>query len=125
MNSSNTLTDAPTATTPKTTAIRPRFRTTEDSDGAILTVALPGVNKQDLKLTVLESDLKIEASRSDTVPSDWTTHRATSELGDYALHVRLGERYDGSRSHATLESGVLTLRIPLREEAKPRQIAVN
>ena len=103
---------------------RPRFRSTEDDQGAILEVALPGVRKEDLKLTLHESNLRIEATRSDAVPGDWKTHRDEIQ-GAYGLDIRLTRRFDGTKATASLNAGVLTLKVPLREEAKPRQIAVN
>ncbi len=105
---------AETATQPA--ALRPRFQTTENETGATLHIALPGVRKDDLKLNLLESNLKIEATR---------TAAAGAVPERYALNLRLGNRFDGSKAAATLESGVLTLTVPFREEAKPRQIEVN
>ena len=104
---------------------RPRFRSTEDDQGATLEVALPGVHKEDLKLTLHESNLRIEATRSDEVPGDWKTHRGECQGNGYGLDIRLTRRFDGTKATATLDAGVLTLKVPLREEAKPRQIAVN
>ncbi|MEX1048221.1 MAG: Hsp20/alpha crystallin family protein, partial [Akkermansiaceae bacterium] len=88
-----------------------------------LNVALPGVKKEDLKLTFHQAALKIEATRSDEVPEGWKTHRDTGTKR-YALDVRLTPVFDGTKATAKLESGILTLQIPLREEAKPREIEV-
>jgi HSP20 family protein len=104
---------------------RPQFRTTEDEKGASIQVALPGVRKDDLKLTLLESNLRVEANRSDDVPEGWKTHRAAGPARRYGLQLRLTSRLDGTKTTATFEAGVLTLQVPVREEAKPRQIAVN
>ena len=125
MNTCNCPSETTSVQETKAASIRPRFRTTEDETAAILTVALPGVRKEDLNLTLLESDLKIEARRHDSASENWKTHRDAAPPQAYSLNVRLGQRFDGTQSQATLESGVLTLRVPLREEAKPRQIAVN
>lgn len=114
-----------TATQAKSAVVRPRFQTTENENGAVLTVALPGVRKEDLKLTLLESDLKIEATRTEAAGENWKSLREAATPAGYALNVRLNRRFDGTKSEATLDNGILTLRVPLREEAKPRQIAVN
>ena len=103
---------------------RPQFRTTEDDQGATLQVALPGVRKEDLKLTLHEANLSVEAARTNTVPDGWT-QRDGGAPAKYALDIRLGHRFDGTKTEAKLEAGVLTLRVPVREEAKPRQIAVS
>lgn len=95
---------------------RPQFRTKEDENGATLHVALPGVRKEDLKLTLHESNLRIEAKRSNS---------ATHRTGRFRLDIRLTARLDGTQTTAALDAGVLTLQVPVREEAKPREIAVN
>jgi HSP20 family protein len=105
--------------------IRPHFRSQEDEEGATLLVALPGVKKEDLRLTLHESDLRIEAKRSDEVPEDWRTHRDSGANCQYRLNVHLTSRFDGTNSAASLEAGILTLQVPVREEAKPRQISVG
>lgn len=100
----------------KTTAVihRPRFHSQENETGVTLRIALPGVKKEDLKLTLLESNLKVRALRS-----------SGGNPESYELNLRLGNRFDGSKATAALDSGVLTLAVPIREESKPRQIAVN
>lgn len=94
-------------------SIRPAVSSREEESGVHLDIALPGVCKEALKLTVHEGLLKLEADRSDA-PSI-----------RYALSVKLAERLDGGRVTAALENGVLKAFVPLREEAKPREIAIH
>ncbi len=107
------------------TIYQPQFTTREDENGVTLHIALPAVTKENLKLTLLESKLCIEARRTDAVPENWKTLRATAKPERYRLDVQLTSRHDASQAKATLDAGVLTLRIPIREDAKPRQIQVN
>ena len=104
---------------------RPAKKPAEDENGVTFHIALPAVPKEDLKLTLHESNLKIEARRADAIPATWKTHRDNGAAGRYGLDIRLTRRFDGTKATATLDSGVLTLRVPIREEAKPRQIEVN
>lgn len=104
---------------------RPLFQSREDENGATLQIALPGVKKDDLKLTFHQSSLRIEATRSDEVPQGWKTHRDTGGGKRYALDVRLTSVFDGTKTTASLEAGILTLQVPIREEAKPREIEVS
>jgi HSP20 family molecular chaperone IbpA len=122
MNTQEIATPAPAES--QEAPVRPYFRSQEDEDGATLLVAIPGVKKDDLKLTLHESNLKIEADRSDVLPEGWRTHRDTAASRRYALNVHLTSRFDGTNTTASLEDGILTLRVPVREEAKPRHIAV-
>lgn len=125
MNACDCPTEVAPATERSEATYRPQFRSHEDENGATLLVALPGVRKEDLKLTLLESSLRIEAKRSDVVPDSWKTSRDSGAVRRYSLDIRLTSRLDGTKTTAALDSGVLTLHVPVREEAKPRQIAVN
>lgn len=114
MNTCNCPTETAPATQQNESIHRPQFRISEDASGTTVHVALAGVRKEDLKLTLHECSLRIDARRSDT-----------DSPQRYALSLRLANQLDGSKSTATLESGLLTLQVPIREESKPRQIAVN
>ncbi len=125
MNDCNCSTETAPATKLDETTHQPRYTSTADENGVTLHVALPGVAKEDLKLTLLESNLRIEARRSDTIPESWESVRAAAGSQRYRLDVRLTPRFDGTQAKASLDAGVLTLKVPVREEAKPRQIQVN
>lgn len=125
MNTCNTSTETAPATACLESIHRPQFRITDHEDGTTVCIALPGVPKDNLKLTLLESSLRIEATRPDEVPETWKTHRDTHSVSRYGLELRLGPRLDGTLTSASLNAGVLTLNVPIREEAKPRQIEVN
>lgn len=125
MNSCNCPTETAPASDRNEITTRPRFTTSEDENGVTLHIALPAVPKENLKLTLLESNLKVEARRAEAIPEAWRTHRDNGVADRYELDIRLTRRFDGTKASATLESGVLTLRIPVREDAKPRLIEVN
>ena len=69
--------------------------------------------------------VRIDAKRGDEVPEAWQTRRDTGAVSRYGLEIRLTPRLDGTRATASLEDGVLRLHVPVREEAKPKQIEVN
>ncbi|MEO5713757.1 MAG: Hsp20/alpha crystallin family protein [Luteolibacter sp.] len=124
MNSCNCPTPSTASNDVNQTVQRPRLRTHEDENGVRLQVALPGVRKEDLKLTLHQSNLTLEADRGEELPENWKTHRESNSPRRYGLNVRLAARLDGTRTSASFENGVLTLQVPIREEAKPRQIQV-
>jgi HSP20 family protein len=109
----------------QTAVQQPKFTTREDETGVHLQIALPGVKKENLTLTLKQSVLQIEATRTSEVAENWKTHSASPQTISYQLNARLTEKLDGGNVKASLENGVLTLDIPIREEAKPRQIFVN
>lgn len=114
-----------TCETKSTSFRQPFFSTHEDEAGARLRISLPGVKKEDIKLTVEQSALRVEAAREYTAPEDWKPVSPAPENLTYRLDVRLTGKLDGGNITASFENGVLQLDIPVREEAKPRQIYVN
>jgi HSP20 family protein len=98
--------------TPTAVSLRPALHTREDESGVHLSVALPGVRKEDLKLTVQEGVLTLEAPRANASTA-------------YRLSTRLSRRLAADRIEARLENGVLEALIPLSEDAQPRSIQVN
>jgi len=109
MNCCNT---APTREQTTNKTRRPQYRSGQDEGGATLEIALPGVRKEDLKLTLHETRLRIEGTRTDGTAG-------------YGLEIQLTRRLDGTKTTASLEAGVLSLKVPVKDEAKPREIAVN
>ena len=116
-----------TTSTEATKAVvrQPDFTTREDESGAHLLVALPGVRKEELKITLNQSILHIEANRATNVADGWKTHSGQTDNLIYKLGVRLTANLDGANVKASLENGILALDIPIREEARPREIYVN
>ncbi len=103
---------------------RPPVTTREDESGIHLQVALPGVRKENLRLTVQDGNLNLQADRSEHVPDGWKTHRDNGRVR-YELNARLTQRLDGHKITASLEDGILSLHVPLREEARPREISIG
>lgn len=94
--------------------LRPAVSTRQAEDGVRLNVALPGVPKDQLKLSVRDALLTLEATRD----------QPDSSIR-YELSMQLSRKLDGNAIQANLEDGVLTAFIPLKEESKPRQIPIG
>ena len=125
MNATLSPTDTSASREPVENVHRPQFRIKEGEDGTVVQIALPGVRKEDLKLTLLESNLRIEADRNNEVPENWKIHRDPEPSGATASTSTSPRGSTATQATASFESGVLTLQVPVREEAKPRQIQVN
>ncbi len=106
-------------------ARRPRYQIETTSEAHTVRVELPGVVKEDVRLNLEDGVLSLSAARSRVVPEAWKPlHRELSDAG-YELRLRLNDHVDEARLSATLEDGVLTLTLPVKEAAKPRAIAVQ
>lgn len=125
MNACHSPTESAPSTERAPSIHRPQSSITENENGTRICIALPGVRKEDLKLTLLESNLKIEAPRRDALPETSQSCSPRNSIHHYGLELRLTSRLDGTQTSATFLDGVLTLEVPLREEAKPRPIQVN
>lgn len=86
---------------------------------------LPGVDADSIDLTVEQNVLTVHAERKS--PADSNVERVVAErnYGTFSRQLFLGETLDAERLTADYEAGVLTLTIPIAEQAKPRKIQVT
>lgn len=94
-------------------------------DHYVLTADLPGVDPGSVDVDVDNGTLTVSARR--TAGSDDYIQWLTNErfFGTYRRQLSLGDGVDAARISATYENGVLTVTIPLAEQAKPRKIDVS
>jgi HSP20 family protein len=92
----------------------------------VLKAELPGLRREDIDLTVENSTLTIrgERRRDDGVPED-RYHRLERVHGVFQRSFTLPTTIDAARVRAEYRDGVLTVTLPQREEARPRQIDVQ
>ena len=85
---------------------------------------LPGVNPDSIDLDVERNVLTVKAERA---PLDGATELIAAERprGVFSRQLMLGDNLDTERITASYDSGVLTLQIPVAEQAKPRKIAIT
>lgn len=94
-------------------------------DEFVVTFDLPGVDPDAIELTVERNVLTVKAERRPIVPSDVEMQVSERPLGVFSRQLFLGETLDASRIEADYEAGVLRLRIPVLEAAKPRKISIS
>ncbi|WP_206306679.1 Hsp20/alpha crystallin family protein [Streptomyces malaysiense] len=85
---------------------------------------LPGVDPETIELDVERNVLNVRAERRGPAPEDARTLVAERPTGTFTRQLFLGDTLDTERIDASYESGVLTLRIPVAERAKPRRIQI-
>jgi HSP20 family protein len=98
----------------------------EEGDNLILEAELPGVPQEEVQITVENGTLSIAVNRKneaqDACKGYCLRERRTANV---TRTFRLPETSDLDKVEATLDHGLLTLRIPKKAEAKPRQIQVK
>ncbi|WP_433559887.1 Hsp20/alpha crystallin family protein [Pseudonocardia xinjiangensis] len=95
-------------------------------DEFVVAFDLPGVSPDAIDLDVERNVLTVRAERRPSVPGDDVQMQvAERPLGAFSRQLFLGDGLDTEHIHASYDAGVLTLRIPVAERAKPRKIAVT
>jgi HSP20 family protein len=85
---------------------------------------LPGVNPDAIELEVERNVLTVKAERRPAV-AGVEMQASERPLGVFSRQLFLGDALDTTQIAASYDAGVLTLRIPVAEKAKPRRIAVS
>lgn len=92
----------------------------------VLKAELPGLKRDAIDLTVEHNTLTIRGQRPpDDGTADAQFHRSERVFGPFTRSFTLPNTVDAARVKAEYRDGVLTVRLPRREEARPRQIAVD
>jgi HSP20 family protein len=98
----------------------------ETEDAFLIQAALPGVQPEDVQITVHGDTLTIRAeSQPDPDRPGQTWHLRERRFGAAQRAVALTAPVDSDKAQATFHDGVLTLTLPKSERAKPRQIKVG
>lgn len=96
-----------------------------DGDTFVVQLDLPGVTAESIDLNVERDVLTVQAERKPAYGDDVERVITERPTGSFSRQLFLGESLDTERIDASYDAGVLTLRIPVAEQAKPRKIAVS
>ncbi|MDQ3763749.1 MAG: Hsp20/alpha crystallin family protein [Actinomycetota bacterium] len=86
---------------------------------------LPGVDPASIDIGVERNVLTVKAERTPTTGDGVEVQVAERPSGVFSRQLFLGEALDTERIEASYDAGVLTLRIPVAEQAKPRKIEIS
>jgi HSP20 family protein len=92
----------------------------------VLKAELPDMTREDIDITVDNGTLTIKGEKklsSDVKEEEF--HRIERRYGAFSRSFSLPQTVDTAKVGADYKNGVLTVRLPMREEAKPRQIKVD
>ncbi|MDF9874036.1 Hsp20/alpha crystallin family protein [Streptomyces sp. NPDC053741] len=92
----------------------------------VIALDLPGVAKDAIDVDVERNMLTVKAERRPVVTGeDVQVELSERPLGAFSRQLVLADTLDTERIRADYDAGVLTLRIPIAERAKPRKIAIG
>jgi HSP20 family protein len=92
----------------------------------VLKADLPGVKKEEIDLKVENNTLTIRGERKrEAEVKEEGYHRVERTSGAFARSFTLPQTVSAEGIKAEFKDGVLTVTLPAREEAKPRQVQIN
>jgi HSP20 family protein len=96
-----------------------------DQHELVLKAELPDMKEEDIELTIEDNTLTLSGEKKlDTEVTEQQFHRIERHYGSFARTFALPPTIDAGKVSAQYKAGVLTVRLPLREEAKPNKIKV-
>jgi HSP20 family protein len=97
-----------------------------DHHALVLKAELPDVKREDINVTVDNNVLTLRAERrlEKNIARD-RVHRLERQYGSFSRSFTLPATVDASAINASYKDGLLTIRLPQREDAKPKQISIG
>ena len=104
---------------------RPAVNVWETSEAVFAELEVPGLKNDELDLSVVGDQLSIRVERPDAEQQGVTYHRRERPVGAFTRVLRLPAPVSSDAVEAELKNGVLTIKLPKAEAARPRKIEVQ
>jgi HSP20 family protein len=94
-------------------------------DAFLITALLPGIQAEDLNIQIVNETVTIqgELRKAENEAGDFLAHEIP--FGKFQRTLSLPDALDSNKAEAELKDGVLLLRVPKAEEARPKTIQIN
>jgi len=104
----------------------PAVDVVEEKDNYLVNVELPGLTKDDVSVTLQDNYLTIKGEKKyEAEKKDAHYYRRERMYGAFSRTIELPSTVDAKKIEAQFKNGVLSVRLPKTEEAKPKQIEVK
>ena len=104
----------------------PRVDILEKENEFLLRSELPGMKKDDIKITMLDNILTIKGEKSGEVKEENKNfHLCERHYGKFTRSFRLPNPIEAKKIEASMKEGILTITLPKSEEAKPKEIEIK
>lgn len=94
-------------------------------DQVMVTAELPGMNPDDIDISVVQGQLTISGQRKIDLPENMNCHRQERSQGNFTRAFRLPFDVNNEKVTAKYRDGILYISLPRLEETKPKKITVN
>ena len=95
-----------------------------EDDGYVITTSLPGIKAEDLNIQVVNESVTISGEFKHNRDEEAQYLLSERAAGRFSRTITLPVTLDASKAEADLVNGVLTLRVPKAEQARPKSIKV-
>ncbi|TYB44946.1 Hsp20/alpha crystallin family protein [Actinomadura chibensis] len=95
------------------------------ADDVVLRFDLPGIDPGSIEVTVDRGVLSVSARREEEFGEDERVFVRERPMGSFTRRVYLSDHLDAEKIEAAYDNGVLAVRIPVLEKARPRKVAVQ
>ena len=108
-------------------AFNPRLEVRETDKDFRLTMEVPGMKREDIRIEVDKGMLRLHGEKKveNMEKSDGRCCYSERSYGSFERALRLPENVDGGAIHAKYSDGILELTIPKREEVKPKALEIK
>ena len=96
-----------------------------DEDGAVVSAELPGVDPEDIDISVVNDTLTVSGTRKPEEEKEASYTLREREHGEFTRTFQFPFQVQGDQVKATLDTGVLHITLPRTEEDKPKKIEVK
>lgn len=104
----------------------PSVNTWVSSDDAVITTEIPGVDSENIDISVTGKTVTLRGSRkAEDIKDDQSYHRRERWSGEFSKAIKLPFNIDAGKVTAKFRNGVLQLTLPKAEEEKPRKIEIK
>lgn len=110
---------------PSGRGVYPAVNVFTDREGYVLRMEVPGILPENLSIRTEGRTLTISGKREIGTPEKGSFHRRERGFGEFSRSVQLPADLDAGKAEASCKLGILTVRIPKKEDAKPRQITIR
>jgi HSP20 family protein len=110
---------------PSGRGVFPPVNVFSDKDGYVVKLEIPGVPPENVNIEAEGRTLRISGKRDIVPPAEGSFHRRERGAGQFARSFQLPADVDTGRAEASYKHGILSVRVPKKEEAKSRQISIK
>lgn len=104
----------------------PAVNVTENKDAVVVTAEVPGLKKEDISISMHDNVLTLKGEKKqEKIQEDENYHCVERSFGSFNRSFTLPTMVDSAKVKASYKDGILTVELPKKEEAKPKEISIN